>query len=177
MNIATRTPEGEPNRCPICGKGVILEPSAATRDAPCPHCGCLLWFKSSSAGLICGLPDYTIPSNVAKTKEQAIQAVLCRLVEDRRLPAEEQQNVFEAIMKRESLGSTGIGRGVAIPHAKSPAVKELVIAVGRFPDGVEFNSLDAMPVNVMCVLVSPSDRPGEHLRALGRLSKMLRGQE
>lgn len=50
-NISSRTPEGQPNTCPVCGKQVEIEPSLPTGDAPCPHCGCLLWFESTNQGV------------------------------------------------------------------------------------------------------------------------------
>jgi mannitol/fructose-specific phosphotransferase system IIA component (Ntr-type) len=79
-----------------------------------------------------------------------------------------------AIMKREELGSTGIGRGVAVPHTKHPSVSRLVGTVGISGDGVDFNSLDGDKVQLFFLLVSPPDRPGDHLRALENISRQLR---
>src|SRR5690606_39826687 len=75
-------------------------------------------------------------------------------------------SVVEAILKREELGSTGIGRGVAVPHTKHPTVDRLCGAVAVSQDGVEFDSLDGEKVHLLFLLVSPPDRPGDHLRAL-----------
>jgi PTS system fructose-specific IIA component/PTS system nitrogen regulatory IIA component len=77
-------------------------------------------------------------------------------------------------MKREELGSTGIGRGVAVPHTKHPSVERLVGTVGISRNGVEFSSLDGEPVQIFFLLVSPPDRPGDHLRALENISRQLR---
>jgi hypothetical protein len=60
MEPSSRTPEGEPNRCPVCGKEVHIEPSRPPGDAPCPHCGCLLWFASPSAQALAGVPTVRI---------------------------------------------------------------------------------------------------------------------
>ena len=77
-------------------------------------------------------------------------------------------------MKREDLGSTGIGRGVAVPHTKHPSVSRLVGTVAVSPAGVDFESLDGEPVQLFFLLVSPPDRPGDHLRALENISRQLR---
>ena len=77
-------------------------------------------------------------------------------------------------MKREELGSTGIGRGVAVPHTKHASVERLVGTVGVSAEGVDFNSLDGDKVQLLFLLVSPPDRPGDHLRALENISRQLR---
>jgi len=82
--------------------------------------------------------------------------------------------IVGAIMKREELGSTGIGRGVAVPHTKHASVERLVGTVGVSAVGVDFNSLDGDKVHLFFLLVSPPDRPGDHLRALENISRQLR---
>jgi mannitol/fructose-specific phosphotransferase system IIA component (Ntr-type) len=82
--------------------------------------------------------------------------------------------IVSAIMKREDLGSTGIGRGVAVPHTKHGSVERLVGTVGVSVEGIDFNSLDGDKVNLLFLLVSPPDRPGDHLRALENISRQLR---
>ena len=77
-------------------------------------------------------------------------------------------------MKREELGSTGIGRGVAVPHTKHPSVNRLVGTVAVSPEGVDFDSLDGEKVQLFFLLISPPDRPGDHLRALENISRQLR---
>jgi len=90
------------------------------------------------------------------------------------IPAGEVSGIVAAIMKREELGSTGIGRGVAVPHTKHPSVEKLVGTVGVSLEGVDFNSLDGDKVQLFFLLVSPPDRPGDHLRALENISRQLR---
>jgi len=87
---------------------------------------------------------------------------------------EQVQGIVGAIMKREELGSTGIGRGVAVPHTKHASVEKLVGTVGISTSGVDFNSLDGDKVNLFFLLISPPDRPGDHLRALENISRQLR---
>jgi PTS system fructose-specific IIA component/PTS system nitrogen regulatory IIA component len=77
-------------------------------------------------------------------------------------------------LNREELGSTGIGRGVAVPHTKHGSVEQLVGTVGVSREGVDFDSLDGEKVFVLFLLVSPLDRPGDHLRALENISRQLR---
>src|SRR5438552_3151146 len=84
------------------------------------------------------------------------------------------EDVIRAILKRELLGSTGIGRGVAIPHTKHTSADRLVGTVALSRGGVSFESLDGEPVHVFVLLVSPQDRPGDHLRALENVSRRLR---
>ena len=84
------------------------------------------------------------------------------------------EDIVRAIQKRELLGSTGIGRGVAIPHTKHGSVDRLVGTVGISRLGVAFDSLDGEPVHVLVLLISPQDRPGDHLRALENVSRSLR---
>ncbi len=74
-------------------------------------------------------------------------------------------------MRREELGSTGIGRGWAVPHAKHPSISHVIGAVGYSPAGIDFNSLDRELVNVVVMLLSPPDKPGDHLRALEKISR------
>lgn len=84
------------------------------------------------------------------------------------------EGIVAAIMKREELGSTGIGRGVAVPHTKHASVEKLVGTVGVSSEGIDFNSLDGDKVHLFFLLVSPPDRPGDHLRALENISRQLR---
>lgn len=107
-------------------------------------------------------------------KEQVIRAMASALLEAGKISADQHESIVEAILKREELGSTGIGRGVAVPHTKHPSVKELVGTVAVIESGVDFDSLDGEKVHLLFMLVSPPDRPGDHLRALENISRQLR---
>jgi PTS system nitrogen regulatory IIA component len=78
------------------------------------------------------------------------------------------------LMERESLGSTGIGDGVAIPHGKLSFISNMIVAFGRSSRGVDFKSLDAKPVYLFFLLVTPDNKPGDHLKALARISRILK---
>ena len=110
---------------------------------------------------------------VANTKEGVIREMAQSLVDAGKIAAGELESIVKAIMKREDLGSTGIGRGVAVPHTKHPSVNRLVGTVAVSPEGINFESLDGEPVRLFFLLVSPPDRPGDHLRALENISRQL----
>lgn len=82
--------------------------------------------------------------------------------------------LFKIIMDREVLGSTGIGQGIGIPHGKSPKIKKLVGAVGISKEGVNFDSLDGEPAYIFFLLLAPQDSAGPHLKALARISRLLK---
>ncbi len=111
---------------------------------------------------------------VSDDKENVIRELVGSLVEAEAIRAEEVENIVKAILKREELGSTGIGRGVAVPHTKHSSVEKLVGTVGVSSEGIDFNSLDGEKVHIVFLLVSPPDRPGDHLRALESISRQLR---
>ena len=110
----------------------------------------------------------------ADDKESVIRELVGALVKANKISAADSEDIVKAIIKREELGSTGIGRGVAVPHTKHPSVDKLVGTVGVSPDGVDFDSLDGEKVQLLFLLVSPPDRPGDHLRALENISRQLR---
>ena len=110
----------------------------------------------------------------ANDKEGVIAELVESLVAAGAIKAAEQSGIIAAIMKREDLGSTGIGRGVAVPHTKHASVDRLVGTVGVSYEGIDFNSLDGEKVHLLFLLISPPDRPGDHLRALENISRQLR---
>lgn len=107
-------------------------------------------------------------------KEQVIRAMATALLESGKISEDQHSSIVEAVLKREELGSTGIGRGVAVPHTKHPSVSELVGTVAVSENGVDFDSLDGEKVHLLFLLISPPDRPGDHLRALENISRQLR---
>jgi mannitol/fructose-specific phosphotransferase system IIA component (Ntr-type) len=113
---------------------------------------------------------------VATDKEGAIRELVQALLDAGGIPADEAESIVKAILKREELGSTGIGRGVAVPHTKHPSVSRLVGTVAVSGQGVDFASLDGEAVQLIFLLVSPPDCPGDHLRALENISRQLRNE-
>jgi mannitol/fructose-specific phosphotransferase system IIA component (Ntr-type) len=90
---------------------------------------------------------------------------------------DEQDEILRAVRERESVLSTGIGHGVAIPHGKSAAVSELRMAAGRVAQPVEFDALDGQPVELLFLLVGPETAAGPHIKALSRISRLVRKDE
>lgn len=86
----------------------------------------------------------------------------------------DSEDVLRAVQDREEVLSTGIGSGVAIPHGKSSSVQELVLAAGVARDGVDFEALDGQPVQLFFLLVGPDSSAGQHVKALSRISRLLR---
>ncbi|MEM7455230.1 MAG: PTS sugar transporter subunit IIA [Planctomycetota bacterium] len=113
------------------------------------------------------------PELEATSKEGVIRELVQSLINSNQLQADKEDEVVAAVMKREELGSTGIGRGIAVPHTKYPGVENPVGTVGVSQTGVDFQSLDGEPVQLFFMLISPPDRPSDHLRALENISKQL----
>lgn len=84
---------------------------------------------------------------------------------------------LEAVLTRERTQSTGTGSGIAIPHGKCDAVKELVMAIGIAHEPIEFGSIDGKPVTIILLLVSPANQTGPHIQALARISRLMLNEE
>lgn len=123
------------------------------------------------AQFIC--PEAIRPNLVADDKKGVIREMIQALVDAGKIDPAQMESVVQAILNREELGSTGIGRGVAVPHTKHSSMEELVGTVGVSRDGVDFASLDGEKVHLFFLLVSPLDRPGDHLRALENIAQQL----
>ena len=80
---------------------------------------------------------------------------------------------LQAVLAREQTRSTGIGSGIAIPHGKCTAVKELVMALGIAPRPIDFGSVDGKPVGIVILLLSPTDQTGPHIQALAKISRLM----
>ena len=89
----------------------------------------------------------------------------------------DKNEVLQAVMSRESTRSTGIGSGIAIPHGKCKGVKDLVMAIGISPQGIDFQSIDGKPVHIIVLLASPIDKTGPHIQALARISRLMLDEE
>jgi nitrogen PTS system EIIA component len=108
----------------------------------------------------------------SKNKKDAIKEMVELLVKTGKV--KDKKKMLQTLMEREELGSTGIGQGIAIPHGKSDTVSDLAAAFGLSADGVSFDSLDGEPVNIFFLLVAPEGAAGAHLKALARISSLLK---
>jgi fructose-specific phosphotransferase system IIA component len=107
-------------------------------------------------------------------KPDVIKELVELLAEGGEIERRDKNKLIDILMAREALGSTAIGQGVGIPHGKSDCVKKLVAAFGISKKGVNFDSLDGEPVYIFFLLVAPSNSAGPHLKALARISRLLK---
>lgn len=109
----------------------------------------------------------------SKTKPEVLRELLDLLIDSGAVTGDPEE-IYQGLMAREALGSTGIGYGVAIPHCKSDGVARLVAACGKSAEGVDFDALDGKPAHIFFMLVGPKDSAGAHLKALARISRLLK---
>ena len=110
----------------------------------------------------------------AKNKREVLEELVEPLVKGGEL--ENKEEMVKVLLEREKLGSTGIGEGIAIPHGKTKTVKKLVAAFGRSVAGIDFDTLDGEPAHLFFLLVAPYDSAGPHLKALARISRLLKDE-
>lgn len=115
------------------------------------------------------VPGAILPEMTARTKVAAIEELVAKLASLGAIPKGCDGQVIAAVMGREELGTTAIGRGVAVPHSRHAAIPRVLAAVGLSRDGIEFDALDGSPVHLVVLLLSPSDAAGENLRALQQI--------
>lgn len=107
-------------------------------------------------------------------KEEVMRELVDALINSAEVEKRHRNKLIDALMAREALGSTAIGQGVAIPHAKLECVTKLIAAFGISKKGVDFDSLDGEPAHIFFLLVAPQDSAGPHLKALARISRLLK---
>lgn len=89
----------------------------------------------------------------------------------------DRDNALKVLRDRERLGTTGIGDGVAIPHGKIAGLDDLILAVGKSRDGVDFEALDQKPCHIFFLVLAPEQAAGQHLRLLAHVSRLLKGED
>ncbi|NLA73870.1 MAG: PTS sugar transporter subunit IIA [Deltaproteobacteria bacterium] len=110
----------------------------------------------------------------AKNKNLAIEELADLIVKSN--TSINKDDLVRILLEREKLGSTGIGEGVAIPHGKVPDITEPIISFGRSENGLDFDSMDGLPVHLFFLLVAPENSANIHLKALARIAKILKNQ-
>ena len=116
-------------------------------------------------------PAGILPTLKAKTKKQALQDLAELGASVTGIPA---RDILEGVLQRERLGSTGLGGGIAIPHAKFKGLERIHCLVARLEQPIEFEAIDNEPVDLIFVLLAPAHASGDHLKALARISRLLR---
>jgi PTS system nitrogen regulatory IIA component len=119
--------------------------------------------------------NYIIPEFQGSTKKQVLEELVEALAANK--GEIDRVELLNALLEREKLGSTGIGDGVAIPHGKLKGLDNIILLFGKSGQGVDFDAIDGKPVCLVFLLVAPADSAGLHLKALARLSRMLRETE
>ncbi|MCG6947205.1 MAG: PTS sugar transporter subunit IIA [Deltaproteobacteria bacterium] len=113
-----------------------------------------------------------IPELRSRTKEEVLEELTGALLDCK--AHLDKDALVEVLLERERLGSTGIGDGIAIPHGKVQDLDELVLSFGRSTQGIEFDSMDGRPTHLFFLLIAPENSAGIHLRALAKISRLLK---
>ena len=106
----------------------------------------------------------------AASKKRVLEQLGMRLAQT--VPDLTQDSVFDALLQRERLGSTGLGKGIALPHARMPQIAEAVGAFIQIPKGVDFDAVDNQPVDLAFAMLVPENATDEHLKLLAQLARM-----
>ncbi len=116
-------------------------------------------------------PEAVVPQLRVTSKKQALQELARRASQLTGLP---ERRIFEVLIERERLGTTGVGNGIAIPHGKLSELDRLYALFARLETPVDFDAIDEQPVDLICVLLAPESAGADHLKALARVSRLLR---
>lgn len=173
---STATDDGTPIRCKICGASSLVNVSRPPGDSVCPNCGTFLWVdavvevtRQSSF-----VPDMTLREIASTIRSDAVREIISCAAAEYDWTIEQQNELANAITKREKLGSTGIGNGFALPHASVDWLCSCVSVIAFSPKGIDFDSLDGNAVHTVILIASPRSNPGDHLRFLDRVSRSIR---
>lgn len=116
-------------------------------------------------------PEAMIASLKAKNNKQLLQALSAHAA---RLTGLEERDIFDTLLQRERLGSTGLGQGIAIPHGKFAGLTRIVGVFAKLAEPVDFDAVDGAPVDIVFLLLAPEGAGADHLKALARISRLLR---
>ena len=120
------------------------------------------------------IQDAVLPALKVNSKKQLLQELSAKAAEVTGLS---EREVFDVILQRERLGSTGVGNGIAIPHGKLTSINEIIGVFARLPEPVDFEALDDQPVDLVFLLLAPEGAGADHLKALSRIARVLRDGE
>ncbi len=116
--------------------------------------------------------EYILEQLKAKNKQEALAELAGVFIKGKN--KFDTGAMLRVLLEREKLGSTGIGDGIAIPHGKLAGLDEILVAFGRSPEGIAFEALDGKPVHLFFLLMAPENSAGQHLKALAKISRMLK---
>jgi PTS system nitrogen regulatory IIA component len=116
-------------------------------------------------------PEGVIPKLHATSKKQALQELAKHAAS---LTDLHERTIFDVLLERERLGTTGVGNGIAIPHGKLPGIDRLYGLFARLETPIDFDAIDEQPVDLIFMLLAPENAGADHLKALARVSRLLR---
>jgi nitrogen PTS system EIIA component len=116
-------------------------------------------------------PNAVVPALKVNGKKQAIQELAAKAA---KLTGQNERVIYETLMQREKLGSTGVGHGIAIPHGKMPKLEKLFGLFARLDRAIDFEALDGQPVDLIFLLLAPEAAGADHLKALARVARLVR---
>jgi PTS system nitrogen regulatory IIA component len=119
-------------------------------------------------------PSAIIPALRVNGKKQMLQEIAAKAAD---LCGQNERGIFEILLQREKLGSTGVGNGIAIPHGKLPKLDRLFGLFARLDRPIDFEALDGQPVDLVFLLLAPEGAGADHLKALARIARLLRDQD
>ncbi len=117
------------------------------------------------------LPEAILPAIYAENRIEVLKALSLPVADKTGISVDQ---ITHVLMERERLGSTGIGHGIAVPHAKLRNIENLILGFGRTVKGIDFDAIDGKPVFIFFMLLSPDNSTGLHLRVLARISRLLK---
>ena len=118
-------------------------------------------------------PEAVIPALKVQNKKQLLQELAARAASVTRLP---EKRIFETLTERERLGTTGVGAGIAIPHGRLAGASRIAGVFARLEGGIEYEAVDSQPVDLVFMLLAPENAGADHLKALARVTRLLRNQ-
>jgi PTS system nitrogen regulatory IIA component len=119
-------------------------------------------------------PEAILPALKANNKKQLLQELAERAAKLTGLP---ERRIFDTLIERERLGTTGMGQGIAIPHGRLAGLPNIVGLFARLESGIEYEAVDGQPVDLVFLLLAPEGAGADHLKALARVSRLLRNQQ
>ena len=120
------------------------------------------------------VPDAVMASLKVQSKKQLLQEVSARAAQIIRIP---DRKIFETLTERERLGSTGVGQGIAIPHGRLSDISSIAGVFARLESPIDYDAVDKQPVDLVFMLLAPEGAGADHLKALARVSRLLRNQQ
>lgn len=119
-------------------------------------------------------PGAVLASLKVQSKKQLLQELSARAAQQTAIP---DRKIFETLTERERLGSTGVGQGIAIPHGRMADIKQIVGVFARLESAIDYDAVDKQPVDLVFMLLAPDAAGADHLKALARVSRLLRNQQ